>query len=202
MRLFAKLMIGVVVLALAFTGYRLWYVQHSMDRLANVTLGAAFGPADAKDVVVEFMDYRCSFCRAIGKDVEEFTRRNPDIRLVIRHFPIFGEPSVREARFAIAAARQDKFAPVHRALLAREEPASDADLQAIANDVGLDWAQAQSDMEDEALMDHLLETVDRALFLKIDRTPAFLIKGGIYIPENYMPTATDFEALLGRAPSP
>ncbi|MCY1125688.1 DsbA family protein [Frigidibacter sp. RF13] len=53
--------------------------------------------------VVEFLDYRCGYCRKAHAEVAELVRSDGDIRYVVKEFPILGEESLLASRFAIAA---------------------------------------------------------------------------------------------------
>ena len=46
------------------------------------------GNPHGKVTVVEFFDYRCPFCKAAEPGVEKLLADNPDVRLVLKQFPI------------------------------------------------------------------------------------------------------------------
>ena len=75
--------------------------------------------------VVEFSDYRCPFCKAAEPEVEALLAANPDVRLVLKEFPIidYEDQSHRSrdaARAALGALPQGRYAQVHKALLAEK----------------------------------------------------------------------------------
>ena len=60
------------------------------------------GNPDGDVTVVEFMDYRCSYCRKAFAEVADLLKSDGNIRFVVKEFPILGEDSMTSARFAIA----------------------------------------------------------------------------------------------------
>lgn len=60
------------------------------------------GNADGDITVVEFIDYRCGYCRKAHAEVAELIESDGDIRYIVKELPILGEQSVIAARFAIA----------------------------------------------------------------------------------------------------
>lgn len=52
--------------------------------------------------VVEFLDYRCGYCRKAHSEVEELVKSDGNIRYIVKEFPILGPDSVTASRFAIA----------------------------------------------------------------------------------------------------
>ena len=56
---------------------------------------------NGKYTVVEFYDYRCSYCKVVAPEVTKLIRENPDVRFVFKELPIFGEVSDSAARLAL-----------------------------------------------------------------------------------------------------
>ena len=87
----------------------------------DAVLGNPKGPV----TVVEFFDYRCPFCKGAEPAVEKLLADNPDVRLVLKQFPILDiedQTHISEdaSRAALAALAQGRFASVHRALLSQK----------------------------------------------------------------------------------
>lgn len=60
------------------------------------------GNPDGDVTVVEFIDYRCGYCRKAHAEVEQLIESDGDIRYIVKEFPILGDQSVIASRFAIA----------------------------------------------------------------------------------------------------
>ncbi len=57
----------------------------------DTALGIRVGPADARMVVTEFMDFTCPFCAMVSPVVDSLLSRYPtEVALVFQHFPLNG----------------------------------------------------------------------------------------------------------------
>ncbi len=63
--------------------------------------GVVLGNPQGKTVLVEFTDYNCPYCEASLKDVKRLVAEDPDLKVVIREWPIF-EGSDEVSRMALA----------------------------------------------------------------------------------------------------
>ncbi|MCB1993486.1 MAG: thioredoxin domain-containing protein, partial [Geminicoccaceae bacterium] len=50
----------------------------------------AIGNPDGDVTLVEFFDYRCGYCRAMVDSINELVASDPDVRVVMKEFPILG----------------------------------------------------------------------------------------------------------------
>ncbi|MEG3087976.1 DsbA family protein [Sphingomonas sp. PB4P5] len=91
--------------------------------------------------LVEYFDYNCGYCRSSLPVIAELVRRDPNVKVVFKEFPILSEQSVTAARLSLAAAAQGKFKPFHDALYAAG-PVSEQTMQAAAKTAGVDLAKA------------------------------------------------------------
>jgi protein-disulfide isomerase len=187
--------IAVLAVAVLGVGFRYWGIHHTVQLMQNDTMGAFVGPEKAKNVVVEFTDYRCHACRNMQPVLTEFAKEHPDTKIVYRHYPIYAEPSVKEAEMALAASLQGKFLPMHAYLMSREEPVQDAEIPIIIKQFGLDADKFKADMKSRPVTSHLLDTLDATQILNIDRAPSFLFNGTVYIPPGEMPDLKQLDAL-------
>jgi protein-disulfide isomerase len=128
--------------------------------------------------VVEFVDYRCGYCRRAHADVQRLVEMDGNLRLVIKEFPILGPDSVTSARFAIAVlqtAGADAYKAAHDALIALEGPPVPTALRRIAAEAGADPEAVMARMdapEVTAVIDANRALAER---LKINGTPTFVI---------------------------
>ncbi len=129
--------------------------------------------------VVEFFDDRCPFCKAAEPDLEKLLAANPDVRLVLKEFPILDAEdqthiSEDAARAAIAANAQGKYGPVHRALLGQKHLDEDG-ITAILQANGVDIAAAKPVQASIATTTQIADARALARALGIDGTPAFIV---------------------------
>jgi protein-disulfide isomerase len=202
-----RVLYGAIIVVALLVGYRLYAIHDAKIALLAAPMGQSYGPdiKDAKSTIVELMDYRCSYCRQLAPVIEEVAKKHPETRIVIRHTPIFGAPSVREADYALAAGMQGKFFEAHKELVRHEQPLTETEFSALTAQLGLDADKLKKDMSGPETGDVLLKNVDSAYLLGIDSAPSFIINGRIIQSKNigFLPNAADFDAwLAGREPAP
>jgi protein-disulfide isomerase len=135
--------------------------------------GAVLGNPNGKVTLVEFSDYACSYCRASVEDVQALVAANPDLRVVVREYPILHPESVDAARMALAAAQQGKFAGFHEAMY-RLGPPSGETIAAAAREAGVDLDRAHAAIAGGAFDAQLRANVAMAQVLGIDGTPGWV----------------------------
>ena len=58
------------------------------------------GNPEGDVTLVEFLDYRCGYCKRAHPEVAELLAGDGNIRLIVKEFPILGEESTLSSRFA------------------------------------------------------------------------------------------------------
>src|SRR6187455_1644443 len=116
--------------------------------------GAVLGNPAGSVTLVEFTDYACTYCRRSLADVDSLIAANPDLRVVMREFPILSPESVDAARMALAAAQQGRYAKFHAAMF-RLGPPTEQAIEAAAKEAGVDLALARSAIGTGAFDVHL-----------------------------------------------
>jgi protein-disulfide isomerase len=130
--------------------------------------------------VTEFFDYRCGYCRHAAPEIVELVQKNPDIRLVLKDFVIFGRDSEAAARIALGAKDQGKSLELYKGLMA-ENALDAAGALRIAKNVGIDLDKAKPIGESQAVTQHLADTDALAKTLALSGTPAFIV-GDTLVP--------------------
>jgi protein-disulfide isomerase len=138
--------------------------------------------------LVEFMDYRCSYCRKAHDEVKELVERDGNIRYVIKEFPILGEASLLSSQFAVSIRLlhgDDAYKAAHDALITlRGEPTPET-LGRLATDLGHDPAPILDMMGADEV--RAIITANHALAdaMEISGTPTFVLKDQMlrgYVP--------------------
>ena len=137
------------------------------------------GAPSGKITLVEFFDYRCPYCKAAEPDLQKLLAANPDVRLVLKEFPILDAEdqshiSEDAARGALAALPQGRYAQVHAALLAAPH-LDEAGIRDVLSRNGVDLPKDQALSGSKPISDHLADNHALARDLGVDGTPAFVI---------------------------
>lgn len=181
-----------------------WENKQAEDRLARAGddvrtpfAGAVLGNPDGKHTLIKFTDYNCGYCRASVEEVQKLIAKDPELRVIIREWPIF-EGSDRAASWALAAARQGKFEPFFSTVFA-DGDTSEAGLVAAAEKVGLDLARLRTDAASPQIAYELSRNTQFARELGFTGTPSWVV--GNQIIEGAVPAETLAEALANAAAS-
>ncbi|WP_343082043.1 DsbA family protein [Ostreiculturibacter nitratireducens] len=147
------------------------------------------GNPEGNITIVEFVDYRCGYCRKAHPDVQALVDGDDDIRYVIKEFPILGDQSVIASRFAIATLRvagEDAYKKVHDGFYEdfRGDVTVDT-LSAFAEDLGLDTDAILAAMDAPEVTKIIEENHLLAQRLKISGTPTFVL--GDQMVRGYVP---------------
>lgn len=132
------------------------------------------GNPQGKITVVEYFDYRCPYCKAAIGDLNKLLHANPDVRLVLKEFPILSATSQRAARAAIGAKAQGKYMEVHSAFL-EEKNLDDAAIDRILAQKGVDVAKAKALGEQASTTAQIEEVHALGLASGVSGTPAFIV---------------------------
>ena len=133
------------------------------------------GNPDGRTTVAEFFDYNCSFCKRNQPEVAKLIQSNPDVRVVIKEFPILGANSLFAAKAALASSRQGKYGEFHNALNRANVVKTKTSVLQTAKDIGLDVDVLQKDMQNPEIEQILASNRALARSLSIDGTPAFVV---------------------------
>jgi protein-disulfide isomerase len=136
--------------------------------------GAVLGNPNGTVTLVEFSDYACGFCRQSLADLDALIAANPDLKVVIREYPILRAESVDAARMALAAAQQGRYDEFHRAMFDLGPPTAET-IEAAANRAGIDLARARAAIDSGALDIQLQANAMLASRIGISGTPGWVV---------------------------
>lgn len=158
------------------------------------------GSPHAEAEVVEYFDYECPFCSrttGIAQDLKEhFGSR---VRFVVRHLPVtdLHEHAERAAVVAEAAARQDKFWGMHKALFDHQNDLGEETYTHLARELDLDLEQFERDLEDPVLLKVVRKHKESALDSGARGTPTFFLNGSRHIgPHDARTIIAELEAQM------
>lgn len=142
--------------------------------------------------LVEFMDYRCGFCRRAHNEVATLLEQDGNIRWIVKEFPILGEQSLLAARFAVATkqiAGTDAYGVVHDALMTMNSEVNEMVLRRLAGALSLDADAIFDHMPSAEVSDELRATRELANRLLISGTPTFVLQDELirgFVPAEQM----------------
>ncbi|TCO70967.1 DsbA family protein [Rhodovulum euryhalinum] len=163
-------------------------VQVNADALFRDGQSWVGGNLDGDITLVEFIDYRCGYCRKAHDEVAELVSSDGNIRFVVKEFPILGDQSVLSSRFAIATlqlAGGDAYKRVHDALITFRGNVTEDGLKSLGDSLGLDSAAIMGRMNAPEVDAVIAENQGLAQRLQISGTPTFVVETQML--RGYMP---------------
>lgn len=152
-------------------------VEQNKKLIFNDGYDVSLGNPKGKVTVVEFFDYNCGFCKRAISDMDAVIKKNPDVRFVLKEFPILGPDSVAAHQVSDAFRRiaPEKYPQFHRELLGGEEHASEARALEVAASLGVTEDQIREQMKKTSNEASVRETYALARKIGITGTPTYVI---------------------------
>jgi len=101
-----------------------------------------------------------------------------DVKLVMKQFPLPMHSFASKAAIAaLAAGRQGKFWEIHEKLYAKQRELSDAKVEAIAQEIGLDMEQFNKDLKDPAIASLIDRDINNGRQANVQGTPTIFVNG-------------------------
>jgi NhaA family Na+:H+ antiporter len=159
-------------------------MRNRLDPPVDEASDHVLGPPNAAITLVEYGGYTCPHCRAVSRQLTVFRDHfGENIRYVFRHLPDPDSGIARRAAELVERASDPKqFWKAHLALMTRSQTLTEADLTAVADDLGLagetPGIASERAADAKARVDAGVESA-RASGARI--TPTFFINGRRYL---------------------
>lgn len=151
------------------------FLAEQRDLLQNDPNAPVLGNPDGDVTIVAFFDYNCPYCHRAKVELDALLAADPEVRLVMREWPVLGEGSQIAARAALASRVQGEYPKFHDALMAMDGRAELQSVLRVAASAGLDVDQLQRDMDQPEVAQHLQISSGLAQSLGFSGTPSFVI---------------------------
>lgn len=172
-------------------------VANNADAIFDDGFSFVGGNPDGDIILVEFLDYRCSYCKRAHNEVAKLLETDGNIRLIVKEFPILGEQSVLASRFAIAAkqvAGSDSYKALNDALMTVNGDVNIVMLRRLGSTLGLDLDAVEERMNSDEVTQEIARTRALAQRLQITGTPTFVLQDELlrgYLPYDQMMAIID-----------
>ena len=160
-------------------------VRQHKEVLFNSTHQVTLGNPQGDVTMVEFFDYNCGYCKRALSDMLRLIKGDPNLKVVLKEYPVLGPGSLEAAQVAVAARMQDKtgkkYLDFHQRLLGARGPADKAHALAAAKDAGFDVARLEKDLASDEVRETLRENMKIADAIGLNGTPSYVIGSDVVI---------------------
>ena len=160
-------------------------VKEHAQALFNSSRHVVVGNPKGDVNFVEFFDYNCGYCKRAMADMMALMKADPNLRVVLKEFPVLGEGSRDAARVAVAVRMQDKtgkkYLEFHQKLMGGRGQADKARALAAAREAGLDVVRIERDLNSDEVRQSLEESFRLAEALGLNGTPSYVIGGEVAV---------------------
>lgn len=153
-------------------------------KIFNSNFQVVVGNPKGKIELVEFLDYNCGYCRRAMGDLVTLIKNNPDLRVVIKEFPVLGPKSVEAAQVAAALHKQfdgPKYWAFHQRLMLARGQVGKTEAMAAAQASGADMIRLQRDLESAEVRLAINEVMQIADALNLTGTPSYIMGDEIVV---------------------
>ncbi len=156
-------------------------LEERIKKAINVPLNNAptKGPENAQITIVEFSDFQCPFCGRVNPTLAQVMKDyDGKVRVAFRQHPLpFHKDAMSAAKASLAAAEQGKFWEMHDKLFENQKDLSEANIQKIAKEIGLNVKKFEAAWKSDKFNAQIEEDIKFAQTNQATGTPAFFING-------------------------
>ena len=158
-------------------------VFSNLNDIYNSPISPSFGNPNGDVTILEYYDYRCSYCKASQEGLERLLQEDGNIRIIYEDFPKLGPLSNSAAVVTLAALWQgaDKYLSFHNTLMNKNLSLTSEDiLFQVAGSVGLDVNKLKQDMMNPGIVQQIQNNIAIGKSNGVSMTPTFVVGGYIY----------------------
>jgi protein-disulfide isomerase len=158
-------------------------VKQHANALFNSPDQVTLGNPNGNVTFVEFFDYNCGYCKRAMSDMLTLLKSDPNLKVVLKEFPVLGPGSVEAARVAVAVRMQDpkKYLEFHTKLLGGRGHADGKRALAVAKEIGMDMGRLQKEMKSPEVQKTLQQDFKLAQALGLNGTPSYVIGDNVVV---------------------
>ena len=166
-------------------------IEAMEDRIYGDVRDPVAGAEDPAVRVVEFVDYRCSFCALSNTWIQTTLDDHGDqVQFTFKEFPLRGPDALEASRAALAVWRiqPDAYMAFHNGLFEANGPLPSQRIDEIAEAAGINVSDMRATMEHDSITEQLDEIRQLGREVGVRGTPFFIV-GDTIVP------GADLEAL-------
>ena len=155
------------------------FLEKNINTLENGDGNLFSGQKKSKNIIVEFFDYNCGYCKKSHEEIKKILLEEKDVKIIYLNLPVLSDNSIELAKISLAIGLEDKikFNKFHDFLLDTKRSPKDNDILSFIKKLGLDYKKIKKSSESEQVKEIINKNILTANNLQIGGTPAFIING-------------------------
>lgn len=168
-------------------------IASMQDQIYNNPDEIVLGNPDGDVTLVEMFDYNCSYCRSAMPDMAELLDSDPNLKIILKEFPILSQESVEAARIALAAHKAGiDYWTFHSTLFTSRGKITKESALDAAEAQGLSRVSLELDAQSEEINEIIQRSYEIAQAVGTTGTPTYILG------DEVIPGAIGLEALKER----
>lgn len=152
------------------------------EQIFNGPGQVVLGNPNGDVTLVEFFDYNCGYCRAALPDLATLLAEDPDLKVILKEFPILSNESIDAARIGVLVGESDvDYWTFHEALFSSRGKVDKSVALTAASELGLSPVNLELQMGEDRVAKTIQTSYQIAQSLGITGTPTYII-GNEIIP--------------------
>ncbi len=158
-------------------------VKAQAKQLYSAPDHVVLGNPNGNVTFVEFFDYNCGYCKHAMSDMLTLLKSDPNLKVLLKEYPVLGQGSVEAAKVAVAVRMQapKRYLEFHTKLLGGRGRADEARALAVAKTMGLDMTRLRKDMQSDAVKNMLNTDYALGRALGLNGTPSYVIGDNVVV---------------------
>ena len=150
-------------------------IEKNFNLLNQNSLDPFFGNPNADIIIYEFFDYNCGYCKSVLPTLLNVVKKDKNIKLIFKEFPILSETSLEAALYALAAQKQNLYFEFHTRIMEYRGRLNNDVFIKVANDIGLNIKKLKNDLDDKKIRMDIEKNRLIAKGFNINGTPTLII---------------------------
>lgn len=152
-------------------------IASAKDEIFNAAYDGTIGNPNGDTTLVEFFDYNCGYCKRAVGDMDALVASDPNLRVVLKEFPILGPDSQKAhiVSMAFKSVMPEHWGEFQRKLMGASGKAGEASAMQLAVSLGASEADMRKAMANPAILEAFNATYELANRLAITGTPSYVV---------------------------
>ncbi|MBJ3774799.1 DsbA family protein [Acuticoccus mangrovi] len=147
------------------------------DALENTPGDPVLGNPAGDVTMVEFFDYNCGYCRRAHEDLERLIAADPQLKVIMKEFPVLGQGSMEAAAVSILVNDlvPESYPEFHERLITADGQANEKVALSIATDMGLPVDEIRAKLRSDKVRETVQSSYEIAQALGLSGTPSYVV---------------------------